>query len=142
MKVENTSYLSDDRNYESSPKRDGNYKMVDQESSPRQTYTRDNQERYKKSHYSNVPFDYKQIDNVKQSLWHRKPCTFCGLNNHVATKCWKRMDLYMKVIETRKKPKHEDPTPPITKRVDIRKPHVGHSIQSYIPSNVIFKPLK
>jgi hypothetical protein len=102
VQAESTSYLSDDHDYESSPKGDEHYKRGAQASSPRQAYTRDNQARYKKSHYSNVPFDYKQIGNVKKSLWHRKPCTFCGLNNHVVAKCWKRMALYRKVMATRR----------------------------------------
>jgi hypothetical protein len=123
---ESTSSHSDDRDYESSPKGGEKFEERTKASSPCQACTRDNQARYKKSHYSNVPFDYKQIGNVKQSLWHRKPCTFCGMNNHDVAKCWKIMSLYMKVMATRKEA-------PITTRVDISKPHVGHSIQSCIP---------
>jgi hypothetical protein len=29
---------------------------------------------------------------------------FCGLNNHVSSKCQKRMDLYIKVMASKKKP--------------------------------------
>jgi len=40
-----------------------------------------------------------------------KPCTFCALNNHVVSKCWKIMDLYRKVMATKKNPRHEEPYP-------------------------------
>jgi hypothetical protein len=89
VQVESTSFH--DRDCESSPKGDEYYKGRAKERSPRHSNTRDNPSRYNKSLYSNVPFDYKQIDHVKQSLWHMKPCTFCGKNNHVVAKCWKRM---------------------------------------------------
>jgi len=63
------------------------------------------------SHYSSIPFDYNETINDKQIIWHRKPCTLCGMNNHVVSKCWKIMDLYMKVMETRKNPWHEELCP-------------------------------
>jgi hypothetical protein len=127
---ESTSSHSDDRDYESSPKGGEQFEERAKASSPRQACTRDNQARYKKSHYSNVPFDYKEIGNDQQSLWHRKPCTFCGMNNHVVSKCWKRMALYRKVMETRKKPRHEDPSPHGKKnkgmKTWIKKNHCTH----------------
>jgi len=60
--------------------------------------------RYKKYQYSKVHFDYKKIGNSEQNLWHRKPCIFCGLYNHVVGKCWKRM-------EARKKTRHVNLSP-------------------------------
>jgi hypothetical protein len=113
---ESTSSHSDDRDYESSPKGGEQFEERAKASSPRQACTRDHQTRYKKSHYSNIPFDYKEIGNDQQSLWHRKPCMFCGMNNHVVSKCWKRMALYRKVMATRKKPRHEDLSPHGRKR--------------------------
>jgi hypothetical protein len=60
VQVESTSFH--DRDCESSPKGDEYYKGRAKASSPHQLSTRDNPSRYKKSLYSNVPFDYKQIE--------------------------------------------------------------------------------
>ena len=51
-----------------------------------------------------VPFNYEQTRNFRKKLWHQKPCTFCGLNNHIASKCSKTMEIG-------KEPRHEDPFP-------------------------------
>ncbi|GLJ28915.1 hypothetical protein SUGI_0570300 [Cryptomeria japonica] len=72
--------------------------------------TKGDHQRYNKLDYSNVPFDYKKVDNI-ESLWFGKPCTFCGLNNHSVSKCWKRMALYRKVKLNRKGTQHKYPSP-------------------------------
>ena len=66
--------------------------------------TRDHPRRYTKSHYSRVHFDYKNVDNHGRKIWHRKTCYFCGLNNHVISKCWKRM-------AAQRRKRHEKPSP-------------------------------
>jgi hypothetical protein len=48
-------------------------------------------------------------------LWHQRPCTFFGLNNHLVSQCWKINSLYRKVMETRKKSRIEDRSPYIEK---------------------------
>lgn len=87
------------------------FKEGDKASSPRQACTKDNQARYKKYQYSNVHFDYKKIGNDEKKLWHIKPCTLCGLNNHATTKSLKTMALYRKVTVMTKKSSDEDPSP-------------------------------
>ena len=53
--------------------------------------TRDSQERYNKSYYSKVHFDYLHVVNDGHKSWHQKTCSFCGLHHHVIVECWKRM---------------------------------------------------
>jgi len=74
------------------------------EKSHRETCTRDNQARYRRSQYSNIPFDYKKFDNDDKSLLHRKSCIFCALYNHVVSKC-------LKIMATRKRTRRERPSP-------------------------------
>jgi hypothetical protein len=128
MQAESTSFH--DHDCKSYPKGDEYYKERAKKSYPHQSNTQDNPSRYKKSQYSNVPFVYKQIDNVKQSIWHKKPCTFCGMNNHVVAECWKRMAFYRKVMTTRRKPRYEDPSPHGKKnkgmKTFIKKKHCTH----------------
>ena len=66
--------------------------------------TRDHHIRYKKYHYFRVHFDYKNVDNHGHKSWHRKTCHFCGLHNHVLSKCWKR-------IAEKKRMRHGKPCP-------------------------------
>ena len=54
-------------------------------------YNGDNKERYNKSQYSNVHFDYNHVVNDGHKSWHRKTCTFSSLHNHVFDECSKRM---------------------------------------------------
>jgi hypothetical protein len=61
------------------------------------------------------------------------------MNNHVVSKCWKRMALYRKVMETRKKPRHEDPSPHEEKRRE-RKPGRGKTIAPIATRVDIMKP--
>ena len=58
-----------------------------------------------------MSFDYKHVNHIKQSLWNQRPCTFCGLNNHAVSQCWKRKSLCRKVMETRKHMRIEDLSP-------------------------------
>ena len=44
---------------------------------------------YEPHRYPRVPFNYKKTKNEKENLWYKKPCTFCGLNNHYTTRFWK-----------------------------------------------------
>jgi altronate dehydratase len=52
------------------------------------------------------------------------------MNNHVVAKCCKMMNLYRKVMKTRKKPRYEDPSPHGKKQKGmktwIKKNHCTH----------------
>ena len=71
------------------------------------TCNKNHHERYNKSDYSNVFFDYKKNENEKHNLWYKYPCTFFGLHKNCVSKCWKINSLYMKVMSTRKDSRHK-----------------------------------
>jgi len=58
-------------------------------------------ERYKSSS-SNLPFDFAKHDKLPHRYGKRIACSFCGLDNHHVSKCWKRMATYMKLLKERK----------------------------------------
>ena len=76
----------------------------------RNACTKGAHEWYKKPSTLNVSFDFKKVGNVK-SLWFRKTCIFCGLNNHSVAKSWKMMALYRKIKSTSKETMHQDSSP-------------------------------
>jgi hypothetical protein len=106
MQVESTS--SHDRGFETSPGRDEHHNDRVETNSSCQSDSRGNSPRYKKSRNSKMPFDYKHVNHIKQSLWHQIPCTFCGLSNHVVSQCWKRKFLCRKVMTTRRRARMGD----------------------------------
>jgi hypothetical protein len=83
--VQGESTTSHDRGFETSPGRDENHNDRVETNSSCQSDSRGNSPRYKKSRNSKMPFDYKHVNHIKQSFWHQRPCTFCGLNNHAVS---------------------------------------------------------
>jgi hypothetical protein len=83
--VQAESTNSHDQGFETSLERDEHHNERVETNSSCQSDSRGNSPRYKKSQNSKMPFDYKHVNHIKQSLWHQRLCTFCGLNNHVVS---------------------------------------------------------
>jgi len=58
-------------------------------------------ERYK-SGSNHTSFDYVKHDKFPYKHWKIIACSFCGLDNHNVSRCWKKMATYMKLLKERK----------------------------------------
>jgi len=58
-------------------------------------------ERYK-SDFNNISFDYVKHDKFPHKHCKKIACSFCGLDNHGVSKCWKRMATYRKLLKKRR----------------------------------------
>jgi hypothetical protein len=58
-------------------------------------------ERYK-SGSNHIPFDFVQHDKFPHKHGKRIACSFCGLDNHNVSRCWKRMATYRKLLKEKK----------------------------------------
>lgn len=58
-------------------------------------------ERYK-SYFNHISFDYVKHDKLPHKHWKKIACSFCGLDNHSVSKCWKRMATYRKLLKKRR----------------------------------------
>lgn len=76
---------SHNRGFKTSPGRDEHQNDRIEANSSFQSDSRGNSLRYKKTQNSKMPSDYKHVNHIKQSLWNQRPCTFCGLNNHIVS---------------------------------------------------------
>jgi len=69
--------------------------------SPPHEGNKDERKRYK-SCSNHIPFDYVKHDKFPHKYGKRIACSFCGLNNHNASRCWKRMATYKNLLKERK----------------------------------------
>ena len=58
-------------------------------------------ERYKYG-FNHIPFDYVQHGKFPYKYGKIIACSFCGLDNHSVSKCWKRMATYKKLLKEKK----------------------------------------
>ena len=58
-------------------------------------------ERYK-SGSKHFPFDCAKHDKFPHMYGKRIDCSFCGLDNHNVSRCWKRMSTYRKILKEKK----------------------------------------
>ena len=58
-------------------------------------------ERYK-SGSKHFPFDCAKHDKFPHKYGKRIACSFCGLDKHDVSRCWKRMATYRKLLKERK----------------------------------------
>ena len=50
-----------------------------------------------KSIFNKVSFDYDQHGKSSDKIWRKFTCSFCGLNNHNVSRCWKRIVIHKKL---------------------------------------------
>ena len=59
-------------------------------------------ERYKYA-FNQVAFDYDKHGKYSHKSWRKFPCYFCGLNNHIVSRCWKKIAINKKLSKQRRK---------------------------------------
>ena len=64
--------------------------------SPPQEGEKDECGRYK-SVFNQVSFDYDKHGKSSHKIWRKFTCSFCGLNNHTVSRCWKRIAIHRKL---------------------------------------------
>ena len=55
-----------------------------------------------KSGSNHLTFDFSKHDKFPHRYGKRIACSFCGLDNHNVSRCWKRMATYRKLWKERK----------------------------------------
>jgi hypothetical protein len=78
-------------------------RACDTSDSPPQSGDKGECSRYK-SAFNSVAFDYVK-HNKSACNNGKRPCTFCGFNNHHVSKCWKRKSIFRKLSKQRQ---HEE----------------------------------
>ena len=57
------------------------------------------------SSFNQVAFKYDKHGKSSHNIWRKFTCSFCGLNNHIVSRCWKniaRHRCYAKLLITNK----------------------------------------
>ena len=52
--------------------------------------------------FCHTSFDYVKHDKFPYQHWKRIACSFCGLDNHSVSRCWKRMATCRKLLKEKK----------------------------------------
>ena len=98
MKQKDCDSHEDKRRFEGLQKR-----ACDSSDSPPPSGNKGECSRYK-SAFNSVAFDYVKHNKSAYNNGKR-PCTFCGFNNHRVSKCWKRKSIFRKLSKQRQ---HEE----------------------------------
>ena len=57
--------------------------------------------RYKYA-FNQVTFDYDQQGKFSHNIWRKFACSFCGLDNHNVSRCWKKITMHGKISKKRR----------------------------------------
>ena len=57
--------------------------------------------RYKYA-FNQVAFDYDKHGKLSHKIWRKVACSFCVLDNHNVSRCWKKIDMHRKLLKQRK----------------------------------------
>jgi len=69
--------------------------------SPSHEDNKGERQRYKYD-FNHISFDYVKHGKFPHNHWKKITCSFCGLVNHIVSRCWKKMATYMKLLKKRR----------------------------------------